>query len=90
MLTKDSIDLLIKDIDKQDLETILYNSFEWLLSTFKDESILINNTNYNLKYSPLKPYITKKHLKFKWNYNARKLDWFYYGQWAQYTCEKMK
>ena len=67
---------------------ILNNSFEWLLSTFKDESIPINNRNYNIKYSPLKPFITKKYLKFQWSYNTKKLDWFYYGQWAQYTCEK--
>jgi hypothetical protein len=84
MLTDESIETLIGDIDISDLEFILNNSFEWLLSTFDDNSILINNRNYNIKYSPLKSYFTKKYLKFQWGFKPCKLDWFYYGQWAQY------
>jgi hypothetical protein len=87
MLTKESIDDLIEDIDKEDLVHILDDSLDWLISTFGDNSIITNNTNYILKYSPLKPYTTKKHLKVGWGYNPNKLNWFYYGQWAQYTCE---
>lgn len=82
------LDVKVRDLEEDLLDEILVDAFEYLISTFDDNSIFLNKASYTKKYTALKPVTFKHHLNLVWAYSASSIDWYYYGQYAEYDSRK--
>jgi hypothetical protein len=80
------LNIRVGDVDEKVLDTILLDAFQWLVDTFGDESITLNKPSYSKKHSALKPFTFKHHLTLSWDYKPSRLNWYYYGQFAEYQA----
>lgn len=64
------LEALLQDIDEQLLDSILVDSFNWLIERVGDRSIELNNTNYR---DARRPFSKKKMLLLRWSYVKKEL-----------------
>jgi len=76
----------VKDIKDDLLDKILADAFDWVVERYGENSIIKNKVNYLKKYSPLRSICFKHNLKISWSRKARRLAWYYYGQYAEYNA----
>jgi hypothetical protein len=65
------LDQLIKHIDEQVLDTIIVDSFNWLIDTVGDNSVRLNNVNFR---EVRNPFSKKRELLLRWSYSRKELD----------------
>lgn len=65
------LELLLQDIDEELLDSIIVDSFNWLISEVGDNSVRLNNLNYS---KLREPFSKKKELIVKWSYRKKDLD----------------
>lgn len=85
--TNNMLNTKVGDMDEKLLDSILLDAFQWLVDTFGDKSIALNKPGFSKKYSALRPFTFKQHLTLSWDYKASRLDWHYYGQYAEYQAD---
>jgi hypothetical protein len=77
-------DRLLKTLETDQINQILKDGFDWLLKRFGDKSLELNKLNYTRKQVIFSCHNHK--LTVNWSFNPRKLDWYYYGQYAEYDA----
>lgn len=64
------LDQLIRNIDEQVLDTIIVDSFDWLIERTGDNSVRLNNINFRKVRNP---FSKKRELLLKWSYSRKEL-----------------
>jgi hypothetical protein len=64
------LDQLIKNIDEQVLDTIVVDSFNWLIDRVGDNSVRLNNINFR---EVRNPFSKKRELLLRWSYSRKEL-----------------
>lgn len=78
------LQIKVKDVSDEQLNNLFITALQWLATEFGEDSKYLNKQNYAKNRSPLRDVFTKAHLNLKWARKTYSLNWYYYGQFAEY------
>lgn len=78
------LDIKIKQLTDEQVAHLLTEAISWSASKYGESSVVLNKLNHTKKHGTFRQYIQKYPLKCLWARKTKSLDWYYYGQFAEY------